>query len=116
MATLRNHLDAVIDLEKVENISTVSIRCLHNPSAWIFLPKNVEFLGSTDGINFTPLGCTTHSIPDQQSDVLIHRFSSELSGEFRYIKVLAKSQSTCPQGHIAEGESCWLFTDEIVVL
>lgn len=116
MATLRNHLEAVIDLGKKEKISSISIRFLHNPSAWIFLPKKVEFLGSTDGINFTSLGCPNHNVPDLQSEIEIQQFKVDISTELRYIKVVAESHSTCPQGHIAEGDSCWLFSDEIVVL
>lgn len=116
MATLRNHLEAVIDLGKVENLSKISIRCLHNPAAWIFLPKKVDFLGSVDGINFFNIGIDTHNVPTLEKSVTINEFKTDFKAEYRYLKVVATSQSLCPQGHVAEGDYCWLFTDEIVIL
>lgn len=108
-------LRAIVDLDSVQPVQDISSRFLHQPRVWIFLPAEVRFALSEDGLNFT--------------EVYFHTFDSlpPANGAFattarwhgpdtaRYVKIEAVNRGVCPSGYPGAGEKAWLFVDEIVI-
>ena len=111
---LGKDLEAVIDLGKEEKINSLRINVLKQENSWIYLPANVEFFISHDGINFTSAGKVqpdaNGSWPDER------RMELKINnGSARYIKVLAKNYGIIPEGKPGAGTPAWVFADEIEV-
>lgn len=111
--------EIIIDLEKIQKISSVKISLLDSPKDWIFYPQKVEFLFSNDGKIF-----------NNKSEVFVRATSEKeakitrmqeigpdnLIIETRFVKIKIRAQKTCPNWHSGNGEKAWLFCDEIIVL
>ncbi|MBR8535175.1 family 20 glycosylhydrolase [Carboxylicivirga sediminis] len=110
-----NDLDVVIDLNKVEDLTKVTVGCLHQTGSWIFLPQQVKVQTSLDGELFAEAGATINNIPLQSEDQMMD-FTVDISGTTaRYVKVTVVNQGMLPPWHGAAGSKAWLFVDEIIV-
>ena len=112
----KNDLDVIIDLEKVDQLNKVSIGFLESHDSWIFLPTEVSFSFSNDGISFE-LGQKIN-VKNGKKNGEPNRYLVEALGlktQARYVKVKAKNQRVCPEWHVGAGEKTWLFCDEIVI-
>ncbi|WP_225872758.1 glycoside hydrolase family 20 protein [Pedobacter frigoris] len=108
-------LVATIDLGTDQRIKTVSLGCLQNYNDWIFLPQQVKFEMSIDGVNYTELAIVNNTIPVDQK-FSIKDFKAEFpERKARFVRVTAKNLGVCPPGHSGAGKPAWLFADEIVV-
>ncbi len=111
-----NNLDAVIDLGKVEEISSISTSFLQNTGAWIFYPEEIDYYVSADNKNFIKVYETENEDDINHSSPGIKDFKKILNGiSARYIRVLAKNVGVCPDWHVAAGGKAWLFVDEISI-
>jgi len=107
---------AVIDLGKSTTVNRISADFMQFQNAWIFLPEEVLYYGSTDALNFYYLGGVDNTVPDDRPGIFTVPFAINLPGtSFRYLKVEARALKTCPEWHIGAGERSWIFVDEIVV-
>jgi len=111
-----NDLVATIDLGKSMSIHKLSIGCLQQYGSWIFLPSDVVFEVSTDGVNFTKMSVVKNDMDVNSRENIMKEFSANVNADnVRYVRVTAHSVRTCPKGHPGEGKNAWLFADEIVV-
>ena len=112
---LVNDLDAVIDMDTLTYIKSISCGFLNNTDAYIFLPQYVEFFISSDGINYQLLDKidVNNNNPDMKTER--REISLHAGKNARFIKIFAKNTGYCPSWHKARGEKAWLFTDEVVV-
>jgi hexosaminidase len=111
LAWNENEVEMIIDLEKTQKISEISIGSLENHSNWIWLPTKVEIYTSKDGINFKSSGktFTGESIWNNKRD-----FKAKIKKQkTRYIKLIVKKEDNIPKGKPGEGKTAWLFFDEI---
>lgn len=109
-------LDATIDLGKIKAISSVQARFLQSINSWVFLPQNVEFSISEDGIHFEKIAAFDNSAKLHQEDSFIEINTSKAeSKKARYIRIFAKNIGICPDWHAGKGGKAWLFVDEIVI-
>jgi len=110
------NLDATVDLKQTKTINKLSISCLQDINAWIFMPDEVEFFISEDGITFQSAGVAKNDIPTDKWGTIHKDFSlATLNSHARYIRVLAKNIGVCPPGHKGNGAPAWIFCDEITV-
>ena len=107
--------EAVIDLQKLQHVQSVTASFLQDTRAWIVLPIRVEFLTSTDGVTFTPAGTVTHTVDPHDYEVQLKELSTNLNTKARYIKVKAYNFGTLPQWHQGAGGEAYIFIDEITV-
>ena len=109
--------ESTVDLGVIEDIRYLNIGAIQDVRSWIWLPKQVIFLGSLDGKNFEEICSLNHSIPDNTSESVIKQFEQKLIKPFkaRYVKVKAKNYGLCPAWHLGSGGTSWLFFDEISV-
>jgi predicted alpha-1,2-mannosidase len=107
--------EAVVDLGSVQKVHRLALGCLQDVGAWIWMPAQVEYYGSADGINFTQLGVIQNTTSDKEYQSTIHDFDYLTNTETRYIKVKAKNQGPIPDWHPGAGNKRWIFVDEITV-
>ena len=111
-----NDLEAVIDLKKPTNVSSVSLNTCVDKGSWIFDARNIEVSVSNDGVNFTSVA--KHSLPamEKNSADNINTYELKFSQtKARYIKVYATSEHNIPEWHSGKGKPAFLFVDEISV-
>jgi arylsulfatase A-like enzyme len=110
--------DFVIDLDLQEEMTIKEIRAgfLQDQQAWIFAPLNVEFLTSTNGLEY--MNITNSLCQDLEKDDRVMKMYARAEYpnlKARYIKVKAKN-TVLPEWHPGAGKPAWLFVDEIEVL
>lgn len=111
-----NDLIATIDLGASTSISSITLGCIQNWSQWIFLPQYVKFEVSQDGVTFKEVKTETNSIAASEKDIQIKDFTAKFAEQkAKFVRVTAKNLGQCPKGHPGEGQSAWLFVDEIMV-
>jgi predicted alpha-1,2-mannosidase len=110
------NLEAVIDLRTKQPVAKLSAGFLQDENAWIFMPTQVEYFLSDDGVNFTSAGIVKNDIRWDKWGVIIKNFDLKISPtEARYIKVIGTNMGTCPEGHKGNSGPAWIFADEITV-
>jgi len=110
------NLDAVIDLKQSKDIKKLSIGCLQDINAWIFMPYEVEFFISDDGIKYKSAGLVKNDVSQDKWGAINKEFSLVTANvHARYIRVVAKNNGVCPPGHKGNGAPAWIFCDEITI-
>ncbi|MBH19215.1 MAG: glycosyl hydrolase family 92 [Crocinitomicaceae bacterium] len=109
--------ESTVDLGEIEDIRYLNIGAIQDVRSWIWLPKEVVFLGSLDGLKFKKICSLNHSIADNTSESVIKQFEQKLINPFkaRFVKVKAKNYGLCPTWHLGSGGTSWLFFDEITI-
>jgi len=108
--------DGVIDLRDTVEIHHLAAGFLQNNPSWIFLPVNVVFSVSVDGVAFTKVTEIQNDESPRREDTFIKLFEATCSQtRARYVKVNATNIGVCPDWHPGKGDKAWIFTDEIVV-
>jgi predicted alpha-1,2-mannosidase len=110
--------EAVIDLQESKNISTISANFLQDSRSWILMPTELEFLVSTDNINFTTAGSfKIEDVDPKNTEFIIKNYGINLAKpqKARYVKVIAKNYGKLPEWHQGFGGDAFIFIDEITV-
>jgi predicted alpha-1,2-mannosidase len=109
--------EAVIDMQENKEINEISSSYLQDSRSWILLPKEVEYLVSNDGINFTSVSKVNHDLAWNTNENIVKKLTGQLSQKLktRYIKVIARNYGALPQGHQGFGGDAFIFVDEIEV-
>ena len=108
--------EVVIDLQKSRTFSKVSTTFLQQYGAWIWLPSEVIYSVSDDGINFKKIFEEKNTVNQDKGGSFVKAFAGSVSGtNARYVKILAKNITTCPPWHPGAGGKAWLFVDEIEI-
>jgi hypothetical protein len=113
-----NHLEAVIDLDKTTEISSISTAFLQVSNHIVFFPVSVSYYYSNDNINFNKLGVIKNDAPLSKTSKIndIKYFNLEFSKvKVRYIKIVAKNMNEAPYWHHAAGLPSWIFADEVLI-
>ncbi|MEI6852696.1 MAG: GH92 family glycosyl hydrolase [Bacteroidota bacterium] len=107
--------EAIVDLGSVQRVHRMGLGCLQDIGSWIWMPSQVEFYGSDDGVNFKLLALLPNTIPENDYNATIHDFDYLTDLDVRYIKVKARNHGPIPSWHPGAGYPSWIFVDEIVV-
>lgn len=104
-----------VDLESVQNVSSVTSRYLQCLKDWLFHPAKVEVLVSEDGKSYTKMGEVTN-----EADPKVAVGGKEFAVKFpatkaQYVKVKVTAVGICPVWHGGAGSPTWTFIDEVVV-
>jgi len=108
---------ATIDLGRETAIQNIASRFLKDMDRWIFLPTDVIYETSDDGIRFTEMEHLKGHVPqegDTEIQIQVYQASSQPIMA-RYIRVRAKNTGVCPDWHPGAGQKAWLFVDEITI-
>ncbi|MFZ4543849.1 MAG: GH92 family glycosyl hydrolase [Saprospiraceae bacterium] len=109
--------EAIIDLEKQEDISTISVGILQDQNAWIFAPLEIQTYISQDGVHFEHLKTIKNELDEKVDGCIVREVLIKKEAKARYLKVVAKNRGLCPKWHpgAAEKGKAWIFLDEITV-
>lgn len=109
-------LDAVVDLGTLQTIRRLSLGCIQDQGSWIFMPVEVSWWLSDDGLTFTKLSTVPNDVSEDHDGGIMKEFSVNVKGtKTRYIKVVARNRGVCPPWHPGTGGKAWIFADEITV-
>jgi predicted alpha-1,2-mannosidase len=108
-------IHATVELEKTRPIKELAIRFLQDENAWIFMPLEVEFFTSKDGVTFTSVDKVMNDISYKQKGSLTKTFTITTNQQAKYIRVIARNRGVCPPDHKGAGGKSWIFADEIFV-
>lgn len=111
----RDDFDAVIDLGERTSFSEVTASFLQSVGSWVYLPVEVTFSTSDDGLNFTDIGTVGHGRDGNENPTIRYPFTVVGEFEGRYIRVRGINGVT-PSGLPNPGHKNWMFIDEIFVL
>jgi hypothetical protein len=106
---------ATLDLGEPIAIRQLAARFLESVRYGIYLPVQVRFSVSEDGLNFTSLRVLERP-PERDEAPWIHRFSAEgLDSRARYVRLQARNPGRIAPGKPGVGANSWLFVDELLV-
>ncbi len=106
---------ATLDLGEMHAVRKITAGFLQDQGAWIFLPSNVVFSVSGDGVSWKTLGGKSNPL-EKTDQVLVKDFvQANEAINARYVRVSATNLGICPPWHPGAGAKAWAFVDEIVV-
>jgi hexosaminidase len=109
-------VDLYFDLGAEKDLSEIRMRFIKNTGSWIFLPTMVTIYTSEDGADYTKAEALSHSVPENNPDVVIQDFNADMNNiSTRYLRIHAESIKTCPDWHPGAGGPSWLFLDEVII-
>ena len=106
------NLEATIDLQQSEQISSVTLDLLEEKESWIYYPKSIEVFVGNDT---TQLMSVKRIGPDdikKTGNVVEINIGNQTA---RFVKVIAENAGRIPDGNPGAGSAAWLFVDEIMV-
>ena len=108
------NIEAVVDLGELQSIKKLSLNCLQDQEAWIFMPADVTFMISADGTSFSNVATIANDVDEHAQEAVTRDFSVTLkSQKARFVKVVARNRGTIPAWHAGAGGKAWIFADEI---
>ena len=108
-------LIATVDLGQPKKLNRVAGSFLQEIYSWIWMPTEVEYYVSDDGKNFRSVGKVKNQVPTDEDGAFIQEMEVRPRSNARYVKMVAKTIGTCPEGHVGAGQKAWIFCDEIVI-
>ena len=106
---------AVVDLREKRAVNRISAGFCQDARSWIWMPSEVVYSVSDDGVNYTEVYRETTPVASDDMTVQIWDCDSSVSVEARYVKVFAMNFGTIPQWHPGAGSDAFIFIDEIMV-
>lgn len=98
-------LDVIIDLDKIEDIHSISADFMQSPGADVFLPSHILIETSLDGVDYTTLLNKEFNV-EKGTTVLIKDYGWNGQIKGRFVRFAAQSSETLKG---------WIFTDEIII-
>lgn len=106
---------AVVDFGEEVSPERAGIGFLQDERSWIWLPKEVRFSISDDGMTWREASTVAHEVSRRRQGTVIRDFTAEIKAPFRYLKIEAENAGPCPDWHLGSGGDSWLFADEIFI-
>ena len=88
---------------------------LQDIKSWIWMPKEVRFMISEDGLEWFTVHTAKNEIPIDQYGATTGNFGFVKNIATRYLKIEAVNFGNCPDWHLGAGYPSWLFSDEIYI-
>ncbi|MBI1796599.1 MAG: glycoside hydrolase family 92 protein [Candidatus Eisenbacteria bacterium] len=109
-------LDATVDLGANHVVHGASMRFLQDAWPWIFMPREVRYFVSTDGVHWTDEGAVDNTVGDDVTDVTIRVFAIAFPATpARYVRAHVVGHGALPAWHPGHGSPSFFFTDELEV-
>ena len=108
-------LIATVDLGQPKYINRLAGSFLQEAYSWIWMPTEVEYFVSDDGQSFRSVGKVMNEVPADADGAFVQEMSVRPRTDARYVKMVAKTIGTCPEGHVGAGQKAWIFCDELVI-
>ncbi len=110
------NIEAVVELEEARPVKKLGLGCLQDQGSWIFMPEEVIFYTSVNGVEFTEAGRVLNDVDPKAEGAIIKDFTINTKGvKVKYIRVVAPNRGVCPEWHPGAGNKAWIFADEITI-
>lgn len=110
-----NDLVADVNLESVEEISSVVLRTNVDTQSWIFDAREIQVAVSEDGKKFTTVASEKYSeLPSEKSQIVSHELKFN-PVKAQYVRVTVKPENKIPAWHSGAGHKGFVFVDEIEI-
>jgi hexosaminidase len=106
------NMEAMIDLNKPEKISKITMDVFNGEGSWIYLPKSIQVFVSDDSVNFKSVKKLSEEEIKSAGNVVEIALDNQRA---RYVKVIAENAGKIPDGKPGAGHDPWLFVDEIII-
>jgi len=107
--------EAIVDLQKTNQVNHLGIHVLQDISPWIMYPKEVIFYTSNDGKNFTEATRVQNKVSKEMGPAQMQELGIDVNLQARYVKVKAISGGSLPAWHESAGNPSHIFIDEIII-
>lgn len=107
--------EAVVDLGKKQQIRNLSAGFVQEIRSWIWMPKDVSFSVSDDGISFKDVIKIQNTISDSDYELSLQDLGSKVNTSGRFVKVKATNFGKIPAWHLGAGGDAYIFIDEIII-
>ena len=109
-------LVAVVDLGAPQKVSKLGAGFLQNVESWIWMPRNVVFELSSDGVNFVRVLSLTNDVSDKEYGAIVKDLAGTITPQTaRYVKITAHNYGKIPEWHPGAGDDAFIFVDEIII-
>ncbi|MFD0794129.1 GH92 family glycosyl hydrolase [Mucilaginibacter litoreus] len=108
-------LEAILDLEEVKPVKTISLGALQDTRSWIVFPQTVQYWTSADGKNYTLAAEVKTKVNIDNLEPQTQKFTASINKSVRFIKVVAKQYGALPEWHEGKGGQSYIFVDEITI-
>ncbi|MCC7503751.1 MAG: DUF4838 domain-containing protein [Saprospiraceae bacterium] len=100
-----------------DSVRIVQVSFLQDQQSWVFFPEAVQIEISNDGVDFQTVHREQIVLqPDGKKAVRTVAVDLGATRPARFVRVTAMNAKVCPDWHGCNGNPCWIFADEIVVL
>lgn len=111
-----NDFEAVIDLQKNEEVSQVSLSTCVEKGDWVFDARGLIVSVSEDGELYSEVFSEEYpAMTEKNPNQIYHHEMNFATTKARYVKVKALVEHSMPDWHGAKGYGAFLFVDEIAV-
>ena len=111
-----NDFEAVIDLQKPEEISQVSFSTCVEKGDWVFDARGITISTSMDGKQYSEVFSEQYpAMTEKDPNQIYHHELNFPTAKARYVKVKALVEHSMPEWHGAKGYGAFLFVDEIAI-
>lgn len=107
--------EALVSFNEIKDVSYIASGYIQDIRSWIWMPTEVTYEYSLDGVNFTSIGSVLNDVDDKSYDVKIKDFEIKTNIQAKYIRVKAKNYGTIPEWHLGAGDGAFIFVDEIII-
>ncbi len=109
-------LEALIDLQQPQSISSLSLNTCVEKGYWIFDARSISLYGSTNGTDFSLLTKEEYpALTEASPNQINHHALSFAPSTVRYVKLVVESEHHLPQWHSGKGNPAFVFVDEICI-
>lgn len=110
---------ATVTFKEPVAIHEFGVSCIRDQKAWIFLPKEIRYEISYDGITFqNPQIISIPSATNMDKNPYNQKFTQILetdkSRKIKSIRYTIVNPGNCPDWHLGAGNPTWLFIDELI--
>ena len=111
------NLEAIIDFREVKSFTTFGAGFLQDINSWIFIPSQLEFLVSENGVDYKSAVVIRNNVPQDKEGTILKTLVTKTTSatKARFVKVIATNIGNCPPGHKGNGGPAWMFADEIII-
>ena len=111
-----NDFEAVIDLQKPEEISQVSFSTCVEKGDWVFDARGITISTSMDGKQYSEVFSEQYpAMTEKNPNQIYHHELNFPTAKARYVKIKALVEHSMPEWHGAKGYGAFLFIDEIAI-
>jgi len=107
--------EAIVDLGKVMNIKYLGAGFVQDIRSWIWMPVDVTFFVSVDGISYSRVAHIVNKVPSDDYQISVQELGSRVSSKARFVKIHATNFGIIPHWHLGAGYDAYIFIDEIII-